>query len=520
MRQIWEVNTSNFYTFKKAAQKAQITKGIGLPLFNNDEINGVLMLGTREREKISGSIVLSENFGQHLGAEIKRKQIEQELNQLFSFAPDIIAISNFEGYFKKINPAACDLLEYSLEEFLDQPITNFLHPEDRENLIHQINTDRNNSETTYYENRYITKSGRIKWLSWASNTIVEQGLIFSVAKDITDEKNLRDLLLKSNSMGKVGSWEIDIISGNVYWSEITHEIRETEASFIPSLETGIHYFKEGRDKETITQKVNDCKANGIPWDEELQIITFKGNLKWIRTIGQAEMVDGKCIRIYGSFQDIDERKKAELKVRQAVIELEESEKRYSDLFHLSPLSMWVYDTETMKFLDVNQTALKHYGYSYDEFLGMTLEDLRPVEEIPHLKEAIQTSTESGALFYEGVFVHQNKKGAYLNVEVKSNIILFKGKRAKVIVANDITERIAYFNTLEQQNKKLQEISWIQSHIIRAPLARLMGLIYLLKNKSAQIELSEESIIGHIEHSAEELDSKIREIIEKSDHKEI
>jgi PAS domain S-box-containing protein len=519
--QVWDTHTNDFYSLNQSSgNQANLKKVIGLPLFNNEKINGVLMLGANEHKGISGSAVLSANFGQHLGAEIKRKQLEQDLNQLFNFAPDIIAISNFEGYFKKVNPAACSLLEYTLEEFLQQPITYFVHPDDRELLTYQLKSQQNKAETFYFENRYITKSGRIKWLSWASNTLLEEGLIFSVATDITDEKNLQDLLLKSNSMGKVGSWEIDVIGGTVYWSDITHEIRETEPGFIPRLETGIHYFQEGRDKETITQKVNECKANGTPWDEELQIITFKGNLKWIRTIGQAEMINGKCIRIYGSFQDIDERKKAEIKVHQAVIELEESEKRYSDLFHLSPLPMYVYDNDTLKFLDVNQTAIKHYGYSYDEFLNMTIKDIRPIEQIAKLEEAIKkTALNSGELFYEGIFVHHNKNGDLLNVEIKSNIITFKGKIAKVIVANDITERINYFNAIEQQNKKLQEISWIQSHIIRAPLSRLMGLIYLLKNKSAQTEVSEQYIIEHIENSAEELDSKIKEIIQKSDQKE-
>ncbi len=519
--QIWDVANTDIAKFRtKAAHKANLIRGIGLPLFKNDEVNGVLILGAREDQGVSGSAVLSANFGQHLGAEIKRKQLEQELNQLFSFAPDIIATTNFDGYFKKINPAASSLLEYSLDEFLDQPITKFIHPDDREIVIQQLNSHQNKSETYYFENRYLTKSGRIKWLAWASRPLVEENLIFSVAKDITDEKNLGELLLKSNSMGKVGSWEIDVIGGTVYWSDITHEIRETEPGFIPTLETGIHYFKEGKDKETITRKVNDCKLNGTPWDEELQIITFKGNLKWIRTIGQAEMVHGKCIRIYGSFQDIDERKKAELKVEQAARELEESEKRYSDLFHLSPLPKWVYDVDTLRFLDVNQTAIRHYGFSYDEFLKMTIKDIRPPDELTTLEKAIMTSSASGSLFYEGVFIHTNKKGERLNVEIKSNVILFKGKMAKVVVANDITERIAYFNALEQQNKKLQEISWIQSHIIRAPLSRLMGLIYLLKDKNLQTEFSEAAIIDHIEESATELDLKIREIIKKSDQKEI
>ncbi len=519
--QVWDVNSTDFSKFRnQAAHKANIKTAIGLPLFNNEDVNGVLILGSRADKGVNDSAVISAKFGQHLGAEIRRKQLEQELDQLFKFAPDIIAISNLEGHFKKINPAACSLLEYRLDEFLAQPIINFIHPDDQQHFIDQLHTYGNKSETYYYENRFLTKSGRIKWLAWASNALVDEGLVFSVAKDITDEKNLQDLLIKSNSMGKVGSWEIDIIDGKVYWSDITHQIRETELGFVPTLETGIHHFKEGKDKEIITQRVKECKLNGTPWDEELQIVTFKGNLKWIRTIGQAEMLNGKCIRIYGSFQDIDERKKAELKVKQATLQLKESEKRYSDLFHLSPLSMWVYDTETLRFLDVNLTAIRHYGYSYDEFLSMTIKDIRPKEELTNLENTINESAATKRVSYEGIFIHQNKEGKRLNVEIKSNSILFKGKKAKLIVSNDITERVSYFNALEQQNKKLQEISWIQSHVVRAPLAKLMGLVYLLKNKNAQSEINEQSIIEHIEKSTEELDLKIREIIEKSDHRDI
>ena len=514
------INNPDLFLRAKAAKVVNLENWIGLPLFFKDKVLGVIIFGSAYPIGQGINSKFSKNFGKFLGAEIKRKQLEQELIQFFNFAPDIIVITNLEGNLKKINPAACQLLEYSMDEFLAQPILNFIHPDDREITIHQFDATQNKSDTFYFENRYLTKSGKVIWLSWASNTLEEEGLIFSIAKDITEEKNLTDLLLKSNSMGKVGSWEIDLIAETVYWSDITREIRETDPGFIPNLETGIHYFKEGKDRDTITKKVNDCKKYGIPWDEELQIITFKGNLKWIRTIGQAEMVNGRCIRIYGSFQDIDQRKKNELKIQQTLTEIEESEKRYSDLFHLSPLPKWVYDVKTLKFLDVNKAAIKHYGYTYEEFLEMTIKDIRPVEEIAKLEPFIQENIKNITSSSEGIFIHQNKKGDKLTVEIKSNSITFKGIKAKVIAANDITERLAYLKALEQQNKKLQEISWIQSHDVRAPLSRLMGLISLLHNKTQQTELDESIIVDYMAESALELDEKIKQIVKTSEKKEI
>src|SRR6185312_13357208 len=133
-------------------------------------------------------------------------------------------------------------------------------------------------------------------------------------QDITEKKNLQQLLDKANRLAKIGSWEIDVENGSVYWSDITKEIRETPKDFEPTLREGISYFKEGYSKETIIARVREATKYGTPWQDDLQIYTHKGNLKWVRTIGKAEIVDGKCTKIYGSFQDIDESKKAELEI--------------------------------------------------------------------------------------------------------------------------------------------------------------------------------------------------------------
>lgn len=516
---VWDTseNPCNFIR-NKEAKKAGILTIFGLPLFYKDRLSGVLVLGSREEESLLETAVFSENFSRQLGAEIRRKQLEQELEQIFNYAPDIIAISDFRGYFKKLNPAASNLLGYTEKELMLRPFVEFLHPDDRSNTIDRINAPRNNA-TYYIEERYITKLGKTKWLAWTSHSIEDQEQVFSVAKDITEKKNLEDLLAKSNSLARIGSWEIDVIKGTVYWSDVTKEIREVDVDFNPTLDIGIEYFKQDVDKITIRKKVNECIEYGRPWDEELEILTFKGNPKWIRTIGQAEMIEGKCVRIFGSFQDIDVRKRAEVEAGRAINDLEESEKRYSDLFQLSPLPMWVYDFETLKFLDVNQTATKHYGYSFKEFMEMTIRQIRPEDEVPALEDAIKLTTKKKLHFYQGVFRHKKNNGEVISVEVKSNVIDFKGRKAKVVVINDITERLRYFDAIEKQNVTLREISWIQSHVVRAPLAKLMSFVSLLENKTMQKKEKQNYLMECVMICAEELDSVIKEITKKSDYQE-
>lgn len=201
--------------------------------------------------------------------------------------------------------------------------------------------------------------------------------------------------------------------------------------------------------------------------------------------------------------------------KKTLLQLENSEKRYSDLFHLSPQPMWVYDTETLRFLDVNIAAEKHYGYSLQEFLGMTIKDIRPIEEIPQLIKRVGFLNEQPAIHNVGVYKHQKKNGDIIFVEIQSNTIPFQNTTGRIILANDVTERITYVEAIEKQNEKLKEISWIQSHVVRAPLARIMGLIDIIKNYGID-DTDNKNLLSLLITSAEELDVIIKDITKKSE----
>ena len=177
--------------------------------------------------------------------------------------------------------------------------------------------------------------------------------------------------------------------------------------------------------------------------------------------------------------------------------------------------MWVYDTETMFFLDVNAAAIRNYGYSLDEFLSMTIREIRPPEDIPFMEKAVQFSRQEELHFFQGTFRHKKKNGAIIYADVQSNIIQFKGIEAKLVLAADITERMTYITAIEKQNTQLKEIAWIQSHVVRAPLARMMGLIDLLNNFSNS-KAESEQLLGYVMDSAHELDHIIRDISAKTE----
>lgn len=200
-------------------------------------------------------------------------------------------------------------------------------------------------------------------------------------------------------------------------------------------------------------------------------------------------------------------------------QIRESEKRYSDLFQLSPQPLWVYDLETLYFLDVNEAAVLHYGYTREEFLAMTIRDIRPPEELPALEKALLKSKNRQKRYARGEFIHQCKNGQKIRVEIRSNIIQYGARRAEVVLATDITEQHIQTEAIKNQNKKLKEIAWIQSHVVRAPLARILSLINLIDNRLVS-DREQKELLPLIVSSGKELDRVIKEIVAKTDQVEL
>ena len=191
-----------------------------------------------------------------------------------------------------------------------------------------------------------------------------------------------------------------------------------------------------------------------------------------------------------------------------LIRLEESERRYSDLFHLSPQPMWVYEHGSFRFLDVNNAAVGRYGYSREEFLDMSIVDIRPLEETSRMERILQGPYPQVHTYLQGIHRHRTKNGEIIQVEQHSSAIPFKGKQAEVVLANDITERVNYIHAIELQNTRLREIGWMQSHTVRAPLTRMMSIVEMIrKHPVAGIDKSE--LLDHLMLSAQELDGIIR-----------
>ena len=152
--------------------------------------------------------------------------------------------------------------------------------------------------------------------------------------------------------------------------------------------------------------------------------------------------------------------------------------------------MWVYDLLTLRFLAVNEAAIRHYGYSRSEFLEMTIKDIRPPEDIPALLKLVDNAQQG--ISHADIWRHRKKDGRVIFVDIVSHTVEFGGRKAELVLANDITERRQAERELQQRNDDLGVINAINEAVIRGDSLDL--IIDLLAREVKRLFAGESSTI--------------------------
>jgi len=267
----------------------------------------------------------------HMQTEESLQNSEAELKHTIGIVLGIIAKANAHtGYFTHCNPALSSILGFSSEEFLARPFIEFVHPNDRQSTINEVEKQIAGSPVAKFENRYICKDGSYKWLEWRATTADENGLVYAAATDITERKRVEKELQRSEALlktteqlTKVGGWEWDVEKQTMFWTDEVYRIHDFQQSEFPPgstehIEQSIECY-DPKDRPVIMEAFRNCVEKGQSYDLEFPFNTVKGRRIWIRTIAKPIKKNGTIVKVIGNIIDISDRKKMEKTLQESKV---------------------------------------------------------------------------------------------------------------------------------------------------------------------------------------------------------
>lgn len=202
----------------------------------------------------------------------------------------------------------------SLEDFIGKSFFESLHPEDLEKVLTSFQKINTESRVVLEPFRFQNNENKWRWMETVLTNMLENPSVNAIvanSREITEEMKLRQLNSQANRLAKIGSWEVDLINNQVFWSDEVHNLHETDSkTFTPNTETAINFYREDF-RKLVASSIEKCALHGEQFDFEAVLVTSKMKEIWVRAIGNGEFIQGKCTRIYGSFQDIQDRKSSE-----------------------------------------------------------------------------------------------------------------------------------------------------------------------------------------------------------------
>ncbi|MCH8557693.1 MAG: PAS domain S-box protein [Balneolia bacterium] len=441
-----QLQSADYFVRRKEADDSGIKSVFAMPLSANNENIGALMIGSA---KFFGQDNSRTDYltllGNIIGGEIVRKHQEEEMQQLFEHAPEILGVASPSGYFHKVNPAFCKALGYTKEELISRPFKELLHPEDLEKTLREFDETKN--ATRYaknFLNRYKTKDGEYRWISWDSSDVInEEGAVFAFGRDVTELVKLEQVANNANQLSRIGAWDINIKTNLVYFSEMTSKIFGLEPGKSPHVDEALSFYPPDVQKQLILC-IEKCRIEGIPWDLELQMKDSKGKPGWVRSIGRSEFVNGECVRLFGSVQDITDRKLSEVQLTQTL-------KEKNTLLESIGESFFSID-RNWTVLYWNKRAEELMGISRDEILGKNIWEIYPdAKAMKYYKEYVQAfETGEPAEFTEQF--NTGERNAWLQVNA------YPADGNMSIFIRDITEKKIGEEKLRLSNERFKRVT--------------------------------------------------------------
>ncbi len=482
-----------------------LSKGVSDYLLKEELNAGILCRSVRysiERKKI----------------QIQLEQSEEKYRSLFDASPLPIWVLDRENLrFLSVNKAAVQLYGYTREEFLSMSVKDLWAPNQEDHINKVVNANHNNFFRLQV--RHHTKDGELIYVIVKSNPVIFDGIPsrVSLVNNITARLEAEEKLIQSEqrfkSLVQEGSDLISILDGQlnfIYCSPASKTVLGVEPEEI--LGKNFTDYVHKADYENIQphlEKLKKSKSLQLP---SYRIKNSAGEWRWIETIitdlKNDEAIGGMVMNSRDITDFIYQEKK-----------LLESLERYNIVAKATSDLITDYDIENDE-ITVSDSASEMFGYPIDKKSRKSKwwnEKIHP-EDFEKVKLLISKMYKKGTKNLTTEYRFRSADGSYKYILDRSYLISDEQGNPKRVIASmqDITERKRHLIAIEEHNERLKEIAWTQSHVVRAPLAKVIGLVDLLKNYKNDLENVDE-ILENILNSSKELDAIIRKIAQKTEN---
>lgn len=476
-----------------------------------------------QKEELSPAYLLKS-----ISYNLERKKVaarletsEKEYRALFNMSPIAMWVYDLETLrFLQVNEAAINHYGYSESEFLNMTIKEIRPESEIPRLLKSLEFLRSKDAWQgKAEYKHHKKNGDVIDVLIEGSIISYAGrkaeLVHAI--DITEKKrNAKALesayrrLQKAESIAKLGYWERDLKTNKLFWSDEFYEITELENSGAPADFDKFLKLIHTEDLEAFISGYRSLRTGLHAMDIEHRIVCKGGAVKFIRQKGNiVKNEDGEPLRVEGIIQDITDKKADELKLllRESVIAATKEAVMITESFSAEPFKD--------RAVFVNNAFSRITGYFPEDIIGKSSEILLKGQEDDIALSQFRKAKKS----FEPLEIELptiNKSGAeYWMSFSMSPVPDANGEYTHwLIIMRDITERREYVNLLKKQNKRFKEIAFTQSHVVRAPLSRLMGLVNLI-GQTDKKDPDFDTLLSSVQFSAADLDSVIRRIVGKT-----
>lgn len=381
---------------------------------------------------------------------------EPLFDALFDQSAVGIAAFTIGGRFLRANPAFCRLLGYTEQELLQKTHLDVIHVEDLEAAaVSRAQVISGKMKPRLSERRYVHKDGSTVWVQMSGVVIRDEaGAPQSTVLVAGDISPLKRAARKSKQRFR----RMVEMSSDWYW------VQDEQFRFI---EVGGLEAQEQQDTDIVVgstrwqlpglaplpEKAWEQHRAKLERHESFSDFVFlrynkAGELRYLSVSGEPLFDEkGKFTGYHGVGKDITERARDQKAI-------EDSEKRYRTLFDVHPQPMWVVDANTLAFLAVNGAAMRLYGYSKEEFLAMSADQIRPEEDVDDLRRAFADWSNN---YSQRIWRHKKKAGQVIPVKVTSFNLEFAGRRARLGVIEDLSERLMAEERAKQSEQRYREL---------------------------------------------------------------